>query len=66
MHSLSVYSGSCCIHCLYIQVASVDAVAEFIGSWDIGQTESLLNKLEIAKERRAEEDRLRREAEQEK
>ncbi|XP_071117230.1 IQ motif and ankyrin repeat domain-containing protein 1-like isoform X1 [Haliotis cracherodii] len=39
------------------QVASVDAVCQFLAAWDICQTEVLLQKLEADKEQRLEEER---------
>lgn len=45
------------------QISSVPAIAELLQSWDISQTESLLEKLEAEKERRKEMDRQKREAE---
>ncbi|KAK3089405.1 hypothetical protein FSP39_003377 [Pinctada imbricata] len=48
------------------QVASIDAVVELLRDWDISQTDILLQKLEAAKEKRKEEDRMRFQAEQSK
>ncbi|XP_046549030.1 IQ motif and ankyrin repeat domain-containing protein 1-like [Haliotis rubra] len=48
------------------QVASVEAVCQFLAQWDIGQTEVLLQKLEADKERWLEEERRGLEAVQNK
>lgn len=41
----------------------MEAVAQMLAEWDIAQTETLLKKLERAKEMRAEEEKKRKEAE---
>ena len=46
------------------QVASLDAVVQLISEWDISQTEVLLGKLEAEKEKRLEETKQRRAAEE--
>jgi hypothetical protein len=45
-------------------VASLDAVVQLISEWDISQTEVLLGKLEAEKEKRLEETKQRRAAEE--
>ncbi|XP_048763546.2 IQ motif and ankyrin repeat domain-containing protein 1-like isoform X2 [Ostrea edulis] len=45
------------------QVSSVDAVKEVLAEWDVTNTENLLQKLEAEKEKRKEEQKMRREAE---
>ena len=45
-------------------MASLDAVVQLISEWDISQTEVLLQKLEAEKEKRLEETRQRRAAEE--
>ncbi|XP_074658400.1 IQ motif and ankyrin repeat domain-containing protein 1-like [Tubulanus polymorphus] len=45
------------------QVASQATVQEVLQSWDISQTESLLDRIEKQKEKRLEEDRKKKEAE---
>ena len=45
-------------------MASLDAVIQLISEWDISQTEVLLQKLEAEKEKRLEETRQRRAAEE--
>uniref|UniRef100_A0A1I8H3D4 ANK_REP_REGION domain-containing protein n=3 Tax=Macrostomum lignano TaxID=282301 RepID=A0A1I8H3D4_9PLAT len=44
-------------------VAAIDEVRELLDSWDIGQTDQLLGKIEKAKAARREEERKRQEAE---
>ena len=39
------------------------SIVELIENWDLEQTESLLEKLEVEKERRREDERKRKEAE---
>ncbi|ESO94491.1 hypothetical protein LOTGIDRAFT_215456 [Lottia gigantea] len=48
------------------QVASVPAIQEMLQSWDISKTESLLKRIESSKEKRLEEHKKQREAEQSK
>ena len=45
------------------KIASSPAIVELIENWDLEQTESLLEKLEVEKERRREDERKRKEAE---
>ncbi|XP_062593773.1 IQ motif and ankyrin repeat domain-containing protein 1-like [Saccostrea cucullata] len=45
------------------QVASVAAVKEVLGEWDVAETEKLLQKLEAEKRKRKEEQQMRRDAE---
>jgi hypothetical protein len=45
-------------------VASLDVVVQLISEWDISQTEVLLGKLEAEKEKRLEETKQRRAAEE--
>ncbi|BFZ16284.1 hypothetical protein BsWGS_19323 [Bradybaena similaris] len=45
------------------EVASTPAIQEVLENWDISRTEAVLVKLRAAKEKRAEEDRKRRDAE---
>jgi hypothetical protein len=44
-------------------VSSVKAVQEVLAEWDVAETENLLKKLEAEKEKRKEEQKIRREAE---
>lgn len=41
----------------------MDAVKEVLAEWDVTNTENLLQKLEAEKEKRKEEQKMRREAE---
>ncbi|CAG5136717.1 unnamed protein product, partial [Candidula unifasciata] len=45
------------------EIASTPAIQEVLESWDISRTEAILIKLQAAKEKRAEDDRKRRDAE---
>ncbi|XP_061168041.1 IQ motif and ankyrin repeat domain-containing protein 1-like [Saccostrea echinata] len=45
------------------QVASVAAVKEVLAEWDVAETEKLLQKLEAEKQKRKEEQQMRRDAE---
>ena len=48
---------------LWFQVASLPAVKECLETWDVEETDLLLEKLDELKQQRNEEERIRREAE---
>lgn len=45
------------------QIASVEAVKEVLAEWDVAETDKLLQKLEAEKQKRKEEQQMRRDAE---
>lgn len=49
--------------CFLYQIASVEAVKEVLAEWDVAETDKLLQKLEAEKQKRKEEQQMRRDAE---